>query len=200
MAIGRLTWQAAALLPAGSFAVHHLRYHLGSLSGSSATHHHGHAELSVMAPIATVLLLGWITHVVMTALRPAVSLRRIRFRTLWLWASLALLAIYGGQETIEGLLMSGHPDGPAGAFGGSGWLAVPLSVAVGALCAGGVQQARHVASSPSFLRLSSPRLALPVATAQLVWLGGQLVVPSGPDGWRCSGRGPPRRVCSQLAR
>jgi hypothetical protein len=184
-------WQAAALLPAGSFAVHQLRYHLASAGGSATPHHHGHGELSIALPIALVLLVGWAAHVALSAVRPAVSVRRISFRTLWLWASLSLLAVYGGQELLEGALVAGHPDGLAGAFGGSGWLAVPLSVAVGALCAGAVQQARRVAASPSVLRIRLPRPELPAPAAALVWLGERLAVPSGPDGWRCSGRGPP---------
>jgi hypothetical protein len=192
--------QAAALLPAGSFAVHQLRYHLAGIGGSPTAHHHGHGELSVALPIAMVLLLGWAVHVAISALRPAVPLRRLRFRTLWCWASLSLLAIYGGQELLEGALVAGHPDGLVGAFGGSGWLAVPLSLGVGALCAAGVQQARRVVASPAILRIRAPRPALPVPAPALVWLGERFEVLSGPTRWRCSGRGPPSSLIVALAR
>jgi hypothetical protein len=45
---------------------------------------------------------------------PAAPGRGLR---LWLTASLGLLAIYGGQESLEGLLASGHPQGLVGIFG-----------------------------------------------------------------------------------
>ncbi len=57
--------------------------------------------------------------------------RRHSTLRLWLAASVALILIYAGQEALEGLLASGHPDGLAGIFGGGGWWAVPAAFTVG---------------------------------------------------------------------
>jgi len=45
------------------------------------------------------------------------------------------MAIYVGQELVEGLLASGHPGGLHGVFGHGGWIAVPTAVAIGSLIA-----------------------------------------------------------------
>jgi len=53
----------------------------------------------------------------------------------WLVASVALLAIYVSQETVEGLLSAGHPGGVAAVFGHGGLVAVPIALAIGGLIA-----------------------------------------------------------------
>jgi hypothetical protein len=45
--------------------------------------------------------------------------------------SVSLLAMYSLQESLEGALATGHPGGLAGVFGHGGWVAIPLSAAVG---------------------------------------------------------------------
>jgi hypothetical protein len=47
----------------------------------------------------------------------------------------ALLAIYIAQEMFEGILLAGHPAGPAAVLANGGWLALPLAIAIGALAA-----------------------------------------------------------------
>jgi hypothetical protein len=44
----------------------------------------------------------------------------------WLLCSLTLLALYCGQELIEGVTASGHAAGLAGVVGHGGWIAAPL--------------------------------------------------------------------------
>jgi hypothetical protein len=41
--------------------------------------------------------------------------------------------VYFAQELAEGALASGHPTGLVGVLGASGWLALPLAMALGAL-------------------------------------------------------------------
>jgi hypothetical protein len=43
----------------------------------------------------------------------------------------ALVAVYVAQETLEGMLATGHPTGFAGVFGHGGWWALPAALAVG---------------------------------------------------------------------
>jgi hypothetical protein len=47
----------------------------------------------------------------------------------------ALLAIYLVQESLEGLISAGHPEGPATILKAGGWLAIPLSLVIGLVAA-----------------------------------------------------------------
>jgi hypothetical protein len=53
----------------------------------------------------------------------------------WRAASLALVAIYVVQESLEGALAGGHPAGIAAVFAGGGWTALPLALLIGGLIA-----------------------------------------------------------------
>jgi hypothetical protein len=57
------------------------------------------------------------------------------FRVLWAAASVALMAVYSLQESIEGAVSTHHPAGVAGVLGHGGWTALLLAIAVGALVA-----------------------------------------------------------------
>lgn len=54
---------------------------------------------------------------------------------LWALASAGLFSIYVGQELLEGLFASGHPQGLVGILGDGGLWALPASVAVGGVLA-----------------------------------------------------------------
>lgn len=47
----------------------------------------------------------------------------------------SLLAIYAGQELLEGLLATGHPAGLIGVFGSGGWWSVPVALVLGTVVA-----------------------------------------------------------------
>jgi hypothetical protein len=66
---------------------------------------------------------------------------RVRRGSIWLILSGGLLAIFCMQELLESLFTTGHPDGLHGVFGHGGWLAIPLSTAVGGIAAGFVRLA-----------------------------------------------------------
>jgi hypothetical protein len=196
--------RGAALMPAAAFAVHQLRYKLAF--GASASHAlaaQGHAYLASLTPwivlLATLsvgatlggLAQRWASGVA----RPG----RAAGLGVWLAAALALLAIYGGQELLEGLLATGHPGGIAGVLGDGGWWAVPLALLIGgvlALALRGAETAeRMLAAAPAggSLRLSARALdALPLRPASQ-----PLLVLPAPLARAAAGRAPPRvRIAS----
>jgi len=126
--------RAAALLAGGAFALHQLRYLLGY---GSRSHHElaaqGHAYLTVVAPLIAVVLLLAAADVLMriTRARPDGLGEQPSPRRLWAIAAGFLFSAYCLQESLEGLLSTGHPGGVAGVLGHGGWAAGPLAVAIG---------------------------------------------------------------------
>jgi hypothetical protein len=114
----------AALMGAGTFAVHQLRF---ALSDDHARAVYGHGYLSALAPLLAALLLFAFAGALARMARGAVDAPP-RFRRLWAGASAGLLAAYCAQESIEGLLTHGHATGM---FEHGGWVALPLALAVG---------------------------------------------------------------------
>jgi hypothetical protein len=174
------------LMPLAAWSVHQLRYLLayGGDAGRELADQ-GHAYLTVLTPVVVALAalaFGGILVRFARAWGDGVADRRPEHRTLrvWLVAVAGLLAIYAGQELAEGALTGGHAQGLAAVVGNGGWLALPVSLAVGALvalCLRGARVvelliARHRASassrqeSPSWQSLPSPTLrqSSPLAT------------------------------------
>jgi hypothetical protein len=83
----------------------------------------------------------------------------LRIRRLWPVAAAGLIAMYAGQELLEGALSSGHPDGVAGVFGAGGWVALPLAVVLGGVVALAVGVARTLEER------AVPGIAVPRALA-----------------------------------
>jgi hypothetical protein len=136
--------RAAALMPAAVLAVHQLRFQLafGSHAGGKLASE-GHQYLGALMPLAAML-------VAIAAGLFLASLTRAWRRgggsgsgeganaplvRVGLLAAATLLVIYCGQESLEGLLSAGHPEGIAGIFGEGGIWALPLSLALGFLVA-----------------------------------------------------------------
>jgi hypothetical protein len=142
--------RAAALMPAAVLTVHQLRFQLAfGGQADSRLAAEGHQYLSsFFAPLAAMALaigIGLFLATLAQAWRqaPAGGGRApSSFPRVWLLAAAALLAIYCGQELLEGLLASGHPGGLAGVFGAGGLWAIPLSGLLGAVVAAGL----HVAA------------------------------------------------------
>ena len=129
-----------ALLPLAALGVHQLRYRLAF---GHESHHElaaqGHAYLASLTPaLAFVAALAG-AEVVFRLARASQgipSMRRgRRFVTLAAATATLLVAIYAGQELLEGLLSSGHPAGLAGVFGDGGWWSVPVAIILGAAVA-----------------------------------------------------------------
>jgi hypothetical protein len=131
----------AALIGAGSYAVHQLRYALTPASGAPVEAH------AYLAPVGTVVV-----GLLLFAL--AAGLARIAggcvdeapdVRRLWAGTSASLMAVYFVQESIERLIA--HGESP---FSDGGWIALPLALAVGlviALVTRGAAAASEVAAA-----------------------------------------------------
>jgi hypothetical protein len=121
----------AALMGAGSYAVHQLRYALSYDGGARhADSLSGHAYLGALGPmLAGVVLLALAAALARVA--RGVADPAPRFRRLWAGAGASLLAVYCTQETVERLLGGGHAGGVPGMFAHGGWVAVPLALGVG---------------------------------------------------------------------
>jgi hypothetical protein len=107
------------LIALGAFAVHQLRYLVG---GALAVPDHGYLE-SVL-PVLVLLGLSSVFGSVMVAARDRRGLPPSRAAS-WTVCTIALLAVFGVQETAEG--------GLATALGHGSWAALPIAIAVGRL-------------------------------------------------------------------
>jgi hypothetical protein len=181
--------RSVALLLAGAYALHSLRYLVAY--GEGAGHDlrtQGHAYLDV-APAALALLLAAALGELLARVargggtcEPETSLRR-----LWAVSVAALMGIFVAQELAEGWLSAGRPDGLAAVAADGGWIAGPLSVGVGLLVTllhRGATAA--LAAKPARLQLPRPR---PFAELRLCCRTG-VVVSRVPGPW-LGGRGPP---------
>ena len=130
-----------ALLPAAALAVHQLRYLLayGSAAGMELQRQ-GHSYLHSVVPwiiLVVALVVGGFLRALGRAFSGQTSLSRfsLSFTALWLVCTVALVAIYGCQEFLEGLFATGHPAGLVGIFGFGGWWAIPAAACVGLVLA-----------------------------------------------------------------
>lgn len=186
-----------ALVPAAALAVHQLRYWLAF--GSSATAQlqaQGHSYLHSLVPWIVLMLavsVGIFLRALGRALGGRCSLPRytLSFAALWLVCAACLVAIYVGQEFLEGLFATGHPGGLIGIFGYGGWWSVPAALAVGLVLAAVFHGARWVLREVVQRRrrpLGSPRRQFSAARAPSDSTLPRLEPLA--DGW--SDRGPPR--------
>lgn len=187
--------RVAVLVATGAWLVHQLRYAL--VFGGDASAHvdaHAHQYLDLVGPALAWAAAAALATWVLSLGRPDVEASRGgRLRAVWLRASLALVLIYGLQETVEGLLAPGHPNVLLGVFGHGGWIALPLAIVVGgavALLLRGARAARQAVSR-------APQLRVGVA-----WPALRLALPAAVDRVRSShvlarklaGRAPPRTI------
>lgn len=193
--MGSRAWRlkAAALLFAGSLAVHELRYLVAYGAGADrAESTQGHAYLALLAPAvaagAVLALAAWVLRLAAARATAGTDPPVPGFRRLWAGASGLLAALYAMQETVEGLVSPGHPSGMPGVLGHGGWTALVIAMAVGAVLALALRAAR-VTLAPPGRAATRPRLAppapsflvpTPVALARLDPLASFL-----------AGRGPP---------
>jgi hypothetical protein len=135
----------AALVALAVLALHELRYVIGYGGlASEALAAQGHAYLFA-ATVGGLLLLGLGVAQTLLALRRALHSATASpappFGLLWLACTSALLVVYCGQELLEGVLSTGHPNGFAALAAQGGWSALPLAVALGLLVALGLRAA-----------------------------------------------------------
>ncbi|MFL5782678.1 MAG: hypothetical protein ACJ760_15275 [Thermoleophilaceae bacterium] len=148
--------RAAALLAAGAYALHQLRYAVGygghahdELAGQ------GHAYMMLLAPllaVAIVVLMADFAIRLMSARARRAPGVAPRLRSVWVLATSCLLLAYAAQELAEGALAAGHPGGAASLTAGGGWVALPLAAAIGlslALLVRGALGALELAAEPA---------------------------------------------------
>src|SRR5829696_1042661 len=125
----------AALLALGAFALHQLHYPIAfgvSPSGEPAEQGHGYMA-DLLAPLA-VLVLAVALATLIRGTEAAPPIRAPLTRRITVFAA-ALFAIYTGQESLEGILATGHSFGFATPLADGGWIALPLALGIGALLA-----------------------------------------------------------------
>jgi hypothetical protein len=130
---------SAALLVLGALALHQLRYLLAyGGSAGAELERQGHAYLDLVAPLlvaaAVAMLIASIVVPALLRLAPALT-RDVGSTERAAGYAAALLAVYFAQELAESALAGGHLDGVVGILGASGWLALPLAMALGGLTA-----------------------------------------------------------------
>src|SRR4051794_38762377 len=170
----------AALMGAGTFAVHQARYALGyrgEASGALAAQ--GHAYLIAVGPLLAGALMLVLAELVRRLARGAAA-PAPRFRRLWAGVSLALVAVYSLQEIVEGAVARHHPSGIAALASHGGWVAVPLAVAFGLAIAAAMRGASAATGlgrqprpwrappplTPETVRVPQPRAGFPRAGAR----------------------------------
>jgi hypothetical protein len=187
-------FRAAALLAAGAFALHQLRYLVGYGDGAGhALATQGHGYLQLVEPILALALAGAAGQLVAAVARRSgvASGRSARWGLcrLWLVATAALAATYVCQELVEGALSAGHPSGIAAVLAAGGWWALPLAVGLGLVIALAVRGADAVVAAAPGHRggrvTGSPSEALAVTAhvdlPRLALLGTNLAGRAPPD-------------------
>ncbi len=124
----------AGIVASGAFALHQLRYLLAFGSNSANLAEHGHRYMTALLPAIAVLILAGAVATLIRGTEGASSARAPLTRRIGMLAG-ALLAIYVAQESLEAALSVGHPVLPAAVLEHGGWLALPLSLAIGTLSA-----------------------------------------------------------------
>ena len=192
----RSSWPLiGAMLSAGAFGVHQLRYALAYGEGAEdALSASGHGYLAVVEPLIGLTLAFTFAYAVWRVVggkrwQPA-SRRRLACGF-----AVTLLLVYTGQELIEGELAVGHADGLAGVFGAGGWIAVPSALIIGGLLSLGIRLAD--AMSEAAVVSGAGWRARPAAT-RMAWHGGTspLVPRTSPLARHVAGRGPPQFLSS----
>ena len=140
----------AAVVPAAAIAVHQLRYLL-AFGGTASVQlqRQGHSYLHSVAPwiaVALACAVGVFLSALGRAMNGQTSAPRygLSLAVLWMVCAASLVAIYSGQEFLEGLLATGHPAGLVGIFGYGGWWAIPAALCVGLVLATILHGARWV--------------------------------------------------------
>ena len=196
------SWRGIALVPAAGMLVHQLRYVLAYGGGADrALSEQGHAYLSSVTP--------WVVFICAAALGAFLGRLARAWRlgeaeehsaasplaVVWLTAAAGLIALYTGQELLEGLLASGHPPGLMGVFGDGGWWAVPAALLVGGVLTLALRGARVAIRLVAALRATAqaPARRAPSVTRAPASL---LLSPLRPMAAAAPGRAPPLPLSS----
>ncbi len=160
--------RSSALIALAALGVHQLRYLIAYGGGAHeelARQGHGYlfGALPILAGFAIAALAAGLLRAAITS-SPAPALASTRGRAA-IYA-VAILAVFVVQETTEGVLFAGHASGLAAVLSAGGWLALPLALLFGSLCAlldGGLARVERAVADPGepmrATRLRPPNLA-----------------------------------------
>jgi len=200
--------RGAALLPVAALLVHQLRYELAfGADAPRALAAQGHAYLSSLTPwilLLATLALGASLGSLAQRWASGADERRGRMRRrhdgmrLWLLVTGVLLAVYTGQELLEGMLAPGHPVGVAGVLAGGGWCAIPLAAAIGGLLTLALRAGAAATTALADLRPLRLRLRGGARRAAVAMPSAPARVPLAPLARAAAGRAPPRRAVVAL--
>lgn len=186
----------AGVVPAAAIAVHQLRYVLAfGPSAGIELQRQGHSYLHSLAPWIVVAL-AWAVGAFLSGLGRALSGHTtvprygLSLAALWMVCATSLVAIYSGQEFLEGLLTTGHPAGLAGIFGYGGWWAIPAALCVGLVLAALLHGARWVLHEVASRRAPGPP-SIPTPGGALPRPGDVSLPRLAPLALGWCGRGPP---------
>ena len=129
------TLRAAALIAASALALHELRYLIGYGGSSGALAGQSHAYLPVAGALVAAAIAVAVAQLVNGLRGGGADARATPLWRSWGLCTLALLAVFCGQELTEGLLAGGHASGPAALTADGGAWAVPLALGLGLLVA-----------------------------------------------------------------
>lgn len=186
-------------MPAAALLVHQLRYELAfGADAPRALAAQGHAYLSSMTPwillLATLAIgasLGSLTRRWAGGAHGAAPRRAAGLRV-WLLATLELVAVYSGQELLEGALAGGHATGAAAVLGGGGWWALPAALVVGGLLALALRAGTAAAAALAELRPLRLTLRAALRAVVVPRRSTPVLVALAPLARRAAGRAPPR--------
>jgi hypothetical protein len=127
--------RTAALVALGALVVHQLRYlgTYGADAGAQLTAQ-GHGYLGDVTPLVIAVSLAAVAACLVRAALGEPSQRRRGPTAATAVFAVAIFGTFAAQEALEGMLFAGHLHGVAAVFGQGGWLAVPLALALAAIC------------------------------------------------------------------
>lgn len=187
---------AGALLAPAAFAVHQLRYMLayGAATGPELQRT-GHSYLHSVVPWLIMLLAvaaGGVLRDLGRAFARQTTPKRYSLSLVALWAACtgALVAIFAGQELLEGVFATGHPAGLSGIFGYGGWWALPAAACIGLVLAAVFHGARWIVDAVA-RRATQPQRAARLPESVAARSSRSFTLTPAPllAGW--SSRGPP---------
>jgi hypothetical protein len=155
--------RAIALLSLGALAVHELRYLVAyGNDADAALASQGHAYLSEFSGLAVGLGLSLLLGSALgrARLTPARTGGRPGLGPTAALYGGAIVAIFCAQESAEGALFAGHAAGLAAPVANGGWIALPLAILAGLLCALAARALERVddaLAAPSRSRVTIPR-------------------------------------------
>lgn len=148
--------RATGTLALGALALHELRYLLGSGAGLDA--HASHAYMAQAVPVVVALGTALLAAALLAPLggSPHRAGRRSVTQRAVLYAGL-LLVVFAAQELTEAWISGAGLDAIASLAVSSGWIAVPLALALGGVAAAATRTLEVVERRLEMANGSTPR-------------------------------------------